>query len=68
MNARDSNVNIVSLFLFTIVSRFLRALLITLISDERYMCCLMKVQNNNPRKYVAYSLASYYLSFISSGI
>ena len=39
---------------------------ITLILDERYMCRLMKVQNNSQDKYIAYSLASYYLSLIRS--
>ena len=46
MNSRDSSVNIVPLFVFTIIFRFLRTLLITLILNERYMCCSMKIQNN----------------------
>ena len=45
---------------FTIIFRFLRTLLITLILDERYMCCSIKIQNNSPHNYIAYSLASYY--------
>ena len=45
---------------FTIIFRFLRTLLITLILDERYMCCSIKIQNNSPHNYIAYGLASYY--------
>ena len=33
---------------------------ISLILDERYMCFTMKVQNSNPYKYIASSLAWYY--------
>ena len=55
-------------FVFTIIFRFLRTLLITLILYKRYMCGLMKFQNKSPHKYIAYSLASYYLNLIRSGI
>ena len=51
MNARESSVNIVSLFIFTVIFRFLRILLITLIWDERHMSCLIKIQNNSLCKY-----------------
>ena len=54
--------------MFTIIFHFLRTLLITLIVDERYMCCSMKIQNNSPHKYIAYSQASYYLSLVRSKI
>ena len=47
---------------FTIIFRFLRNLLITLISDEGYMCCSTKIKNNSRHEYTAYSLASYCLS------
>ena len=57
MNSRDSNVNIVSLFVFTTIFRFLKTFLITVILDESYMCCSMKIENNSPCKYIAYSLA-----------
>ena len=52
---------------FTIILRFLRTLLITLILDERYMCFSINIQNNGPHKYRAYNLASYYLK-LGSGI
>ena len=68
MNSRDSCVDTVSVFVFTIIFGFLRTLPITLILDERYMCCSMKVQNKSPYKYIAYSIASYCLSLIRSGI
>ena len=48
--------------------RFLRNLSIALILDERYICCLMKFKNNSPYKYIAYSLASYFLGLIRLGI
>ena len=67
MDPRDSSVNIVSLLMFSIIFRFLRTLSITLILNEKYMCCL-QVPNSSPRKYIAYSLALYYLSLIRSGI
>ena len=47
---------------------FFRTLSLTLILDKRYMCCSMKIKNISPYKYIAYSLASYYLSIIRSGI
>ena len=68
MNSRDSSANMVSFFVLTIIFRFLRSLSITLILDERYMCCSMKVQNNSPHKYESYGLASYCLGLIRSGI
>ena len=52
INSRDSSVNIVPLFVFTIIFRFLRTLLITLMLDERYMCCSMKIQNNCQHKHI----------------
>ena len=60
--------NIFSLFVFAIIFRFLRTFLITLILDEKYLCCSMKVQNNSPHIYIAYSLDLYYLSFIKPEI
>ena len=68
MKSRDSSVTIVSLLVFTIIFRFHRTLLITFNLIERHMCCLMKIQNNGPRKYIAFILASYYLRLIRSGI
>ena len=65
--SEETKVLILSL-VFTIIFSFLRTLLITLILDERYMCCSIKIQNNSPHKYIAYSLASYYLNLIGSGI
>ena len=66
--SRDSSVNIVSLFIFSVIFHFLRTLPINLISDERYMYFSMKVQTNRPRKYIAYSLPPHYLNFIRSEI
>ena len=66
--SRDSSVNIVSLFIFSVIFHFLRTLPINLISDERYMYCSIKVQINRPRKYIAYSIPPHYLNFIRSEI
>ena len=54
--------------MFTIIFLFLKTLLKTLILNEKYMCCSMKVQNSSAHKYMAYTLASYYLSLIKLGI
>ena len=56
------------IFMLSNIFRLLRTLSITLILDQWYMCCSMKVQNNSRCKYLAYSLGSYYLSLIWSGI
>ena len=69
MNARDSSINIVSLFVFTIIFSFLMILSVTLVWIRAiYICCSMKVHNNNPPKYIIYSSASYHLSLMRSGI
>ena len=47
---------------FTIIFRFLRNFLITLISDEGYMRCSTKIKYNSRHEYTAYSLASCYIS------
>ena len=55
-------IGLILFLVFTIIFRFLRNLLITLISDEGYMSCSMQIKNNSRHEYTAYSLASYYLS------
>ena len=54
--------------MFAIMFCFFRNLLIILILDKRYMCWLIRIQINSLYKYIAYSLASYYLNIIGSGI
>ena len=56
MNSRESSVNIVSLFVLTIILRFLRTLSITLTFDERCICFSRKMKNNSPHKYIDYSV------------
>ena len=58
---QDTKVFILSL-VFTIIFHFLRSLLITLILDEGYMFCSIKIKNKSSHKYIAYSLPSYYLN------
>ena len=43
MNSRDSSVDIVSLFIFSIIFCLLRTFSITLILDGRYMCDLKHI-------------------------
>ena len=56
---RHSSFNIVSLFVFTNIFHFLWTLLTTVILDERYMCCSIKIQKNNPRKYRFWEMKCY---------
>ena len=61
MKSRDSGVNIVSLFEFTIIFWFLLSLSLTLIWVRDICVVQWKFKNNRLRKFIAYSLASYYL-------
>ena len=71
MNSRDSSVNIVKRDSFRVHHYFSFSQDFVDNSHfgfERCMCCAIKVKNNSPGKYIAYSQASYYLSLIRTGI